>query len=64
MIMPMLAEQQSLSFIISLPILDAIYERWLIYSNVKLKVHSPDWETDFFDIFAGVFQEDLLAPYF
>ena len=29
----------------------------------KVKVHSPDGDTDYFDIVAGVLQEDTLAPY-
>ena len=31
--------------------------------NTKVKVHSPDGDTDYFDIVAGVLQEDTLAPY-
>ena len=31
--------------------------------NTKVKVHSPDGDTDFFDIVAGVLQGDTLAPY-
>ena len=30
---------------------------------MKVKVHSPDGDTDFFDIVAGVLLEDTLAPY-
>ena len=33
------------------------------YKNTKVKVLSPDWDTDFFDIVAGVLQGDILAPY-
>ena len=33
------------------------------YSNRKVKVHSPDGNTDFFDIAAGVLQGDTFAPY-
>ena len=30
---------------------------------MKVKVHSPDRDTDYFDIVAGVLQGDTLAPY-
>ena len=33
------------------------------YRNTKVKVHSPDGDTDYFDIVAGVLQGDTLAPY-
>ena len=35
----------------------------MIYRNTKVKVHSPDGDTDYFDIVTGVLQEDTLAPY-
>ena len=31
--------------------------------NTKVKVCSPDGDTDYFDIVAGVLQGDTLAPY-
>ena len=34
----------------------------MFYRNTKVKVHSPDEDTDYFDIVAGV-QGDTLAPY-
>ena len=34
-----------------------------LYFNTKVKVCSPDVNTDFFDIVAGVLQGDSLAPY-
>ena len=34
-----------------------------IYDNVKAKVVSPDGDTDYFQIIAGVLQGDTLAPY-
>ena len=34
-----------------------------VYKNTKVKVCSPDGETDYFDIVAGVLQGDTLAPY-
>ena len=30
---------------------------------MKVKVHSPDGDTDYFNIVAGVLQGDTLAPY-
>ena len=33
------------------------------YKNIKVKVCSPDGDTDFFDIVAGVLQGDTLAHY-
>ena len=33
------------------------------YKNTKVKVRSPDGDTDYFDIVAGVLQGDTLAPY-
>ena len=33
------------------------------YRTSKIKVHSPDGDTDYFDIVAGVLQGDTLAPY-
>ena len=35
----------------------------ILYRNTKVKVHSPDGDTDYFDIIAGVLQGDTLAPY-
>ena len=35
----------------------------ILYRNTKVKVHSPDGDTEYFDIVAGVLQEDTLAPY-
>ena len=34
----------------------------MLYKNTKVKVILPDGDTDFFDIVAGVLQEDTLAP--
>ena len=33
------------------------------YRNTKVKVRSPDGDTEYFDIIAGVLQGDTLAPY-
>jgi hypothetical protein len=35
----------------------------LLYQNTRSMVRSPDGDTDFFDIIAGVLQGDTLAPY-
>ena len=35
----------------------------ILYRNTKMKVHSPDGDTEYFDIVAGVLQGDTLAPY-
>ena len=32
----------------------------ILYRNTKVKVRSPDWDTDYFDIVAGVLQEDTI----
>ena len=34
----------------------------MFYRNTKVKVCSPDGDTDFFNIVAGVLQGDTLAP--
>ena len=33
------------------------------YKNMKVKVRSPDGDTDYFNIIASVLQGDVLAPY-
>ena len=35
----------------------------ILYKNAKVKVRSPDGDTDYFDIVAGVMQGDTLTPY-
>ena len=35
----------------------------MLYRNTKVKVRSPDGDTDYFDIVANVLQGDTLAPY-
>ena len=35
----------------------------ILYRNTKMKVRSPDGDTDYFDIVARVLQGDTLAPY-
>ena len=35
----------------------------MLYKNTKIKVRSPDGDTDYIDVLAGVLQGDTLAPY-
>ena len=35
----------------------------MLYKNTKVKVRSPEGDTDYFDIVAGLLQGDTLAPY-
>ena len=42
---------------------ETIATMMILYRNTKVKVHSPDGDTDDFDIVAGVLQGDTLAPY-
>ena len=35
----------------------------ILYRNTKVKVRSPDGDTEYFDIVAGVLPGDTLAPY-
>ena len=35
----------------------------ILYRNTKVKVRTPDGNTEYFDIVAGVLQGDTLAPY-
>ena len=35
----------------------------ILYGNTKVKMRSPDGDTEYFDIVAGVLQGDTLAPY-
>ena len=35
----------------------------ILYRNTKVKVRSPDGDTEYFDIVAGVLQGDTLAAY-
>ena len=35
----------------------------ILYRNTKMKVRSPDGDTEYFDIVAEVLQGDTLAPY-
>ena len=35
----------------------------ILYRNTKVKVRSPDGDTDYFDILAGILKGDTLAPY-
>ena len=42
---------------------EAVAAIMILYRNIKVKVRSPDRDTDYFDIVAGVLQGDTLAPY-
>ena len=53
-------EQILLAYGIPKDIVSAII---ILYRITKVKVHSPDGDTDYFDIVAGVLQGDTLAPY-
>ena len=35
----------------------------ILYRNTKVKVRSPDGDTEYFDIVAGVQEGDMLVPY-
>ena len=35
----------------------------MLYRNTKVKVRSPDGNTEYFNIEAGILQEDTLAQY-
>ena len=35
----------------------------ILYRITKVKAHSPDGDTNYFDMVADVLQEDTLAPY-
>ena len=35
----------------------------ILYWNTKVKVRSPDVDTEYFDIVAGILQGDTVAPY-
>ena len=35
----------------------------ILYRNTKVKVRSPDGDTEYFDMVAGILQGDTLAPY-
>ena len=35
----------------------------MLYRNTKVKLRSPDGDTDYFDIVAGVLQGDTWVPY-
>ena len=42
---------------------EAVAAIMIFYWNTKVKVRSPDGDTDYFDIVAGILQGDTLAPY-
>ena len=42
---------------------ETVAARTILYRNTKVKVGSPDGDTEYFDIVAGALQGDTLAPY-
>ena len=42
---------------------ETVAEITIFYRNTKVKVRSPDGDTEYFDIVAGGLQGDTLAPY-
>ena len=34
----------------------------MLYKSTKVKVRSPNWDTDYFDIVVGLLLEDILSP--
>ena len=42
---------------------DTVATIMMLYRNMKVKIRFPDGDTDYFNIVAGVLQEDTLAPY-
>ena len=43
---------------------ETVAAKTILYRNTKVKVRSPDRDTEHFDFVAGVIQGDMLAPYF
>ena len=42
---------------------DTVAVVMMLYRNTKVRVCSPDGDTDYFNIVAGLLQVDTLAPY-
>ena len=42
---------------------ETVAAKTILYRNTKVKVRSPDGDTEYFDIVEGVLQGDTLAPY-
>ena len=42
---------------------EAVAAITILFRNTKVKVRSPDGDTEYFDIVTGVLQGDTLAPY-
>ena len=42
---------------------ETVTDIMMLYWNMKVNIHSPDGDTDFFDIVSGVLQGDTLTPY-
>ena len=56
------AKMEQILLTYSLP-KETIVAIMMLYGNTKVKVHSPDGNTDYFNIVAGVLQGDTLAQY-
>ena len=55
-------KMEQILLIYSLP-KETVIATMMLYKNTKVKVHSLDGDTDYFNIVAGVLQGDTLAPY-
>ena len=42
---------------------ETVAAKMMLYRNTKVKVRSPDGDTEYFNIVAGVLQGNILAPY-
>ena len=42
---------------------EIVTARMMLYKSTKIKIDSPNGDTDFFDIVSGVLQGHTLAPY-
>ena len=42
---------------------ETVADIMMLYRNTKVKVRSPDGDTEYFNVVAGVLQGDTLAPY-
>ena len=42
---------------------ETVVAMMMFYRNTKVKIRSPDGDTDYFDIVAGVLPGDTLVPY-
>ena len=59
---PLTPSQRKILLAYSLP-KETVVAIMILYKNTKVKVCSPDGDTDYFDIVADVLQGDTLSPY-